>query len=184
MTATERAPTVAGLILRGNAAAATISAPRRRLPAAWFVPALAILVVWPLLFVVPGWVLVAWLRPGIAATGRLGLAVVLSVAVSAHLVYWLSALGGYRRETIFLAAALLMTPLVAAAAGRLGHLRRPAARRTKGGPAQRRGLRGCGAGGVRRAGPGQRVWHPTDTGVSAGGSNWSDLGVTCRSPSR
>ena len=33
--------------------------------------------------------------------------------MSAHLVYWLSVLlGGYRRETIFLAAAVLMTPLV------------------------------------------------------------------------
>ena len=66
MTATERAPTVAGLILRGNAAAATIAAGAcgAALPAAWFVPALAILVIWPLLFVVPGWVLVAWLRPG------------------------------------------------------------------------------------------------------------------------
>jgi hypothetical protein len=182
MTATERAPTVAGLILRGNAAAATIAggACVLALLAAWFVPALAILVVWPLLFVVPGWVLVAWMRPRIAATGRLGLAIVLSVALSAHLVYWLSvALGGYRRETIFLAAAVLAAPLVLAV--------------WRGGPGvlgtQLRG----GLHAVRRNGVAFAVaalsaafvgltldsglWHPTETGVSAGGSNWSDLGV-------
>ena len=62
MTASERAPTVAGLILRGNAAAAAITAIGcvLALLAAWFVPGLAILVIWPLLFVVPGWALVAW----------------------------------------------------------------------------------------------------------------------------
>ena len=60
MTATERAPTVAGLILRGNAAAAAIAAGACgvALLAAWFVPALATVVIWPLLFVVPGWVVV------------------------------------------------------------------------------------------------------------------------------
>jgi hypothetical protein len=182
MTATERAPTVAGLFLRGNAAAATIAAGACALAlvAAWFVPGLAILVIWPLLFVLPGWVLVAWLRPRIASTGRLGLAIVLSVALSAHLVYWLSvALGGYRRETIFLAAAVLMLPLVVAV--------------WRGGPAilsaqLRDGLRALRRNGVAFAVAAlsaafvgltldSGLWHPTETGVSAGGSNWSDLGV-------
>ena len=81
--------------------AAVVAAVLLGLAAAWAVPILSVLVVWPLLFVVPGWGLLAAARPRIAGTGRLGLAIVLSVAVSAHLVYWLAvATGGYRRETI------------------------------------------------------------------------------------
>src|SRR5438093_547127 len=87
------------------------------LAVAWVVPLLSVLVVWPLLFVIPGWGLLAAARPRIAGTGRLGLAIVLSVAVSAHLVYWLAvATGGYRRETIFAAAVLLALPIPLAAA--------------------------------------------------------------------
>ena len=54
------------------------------------------------------------------------LAIVLSVALSAHLVYWLSQVLGYRRETIFLAATVLAIPLpiAAAASGGAAGLRR------------------------------------------------------------
>ena len=101
-----------GLTLAVLAAAGVVLA----LAAAWVVPWLAIPVVWPLLFLVPGWGLLAFVRPRIAATGRLGLAIVLSVALSAHLVYWLSlATGGYRRETIFAVAVLLALPIPLAA---------------------------------------------------------------------
>jgi len=182
MTATERAPTVAGLILRGNAPAAAIAAGACAvaLLAAWFVPALATFVIWPLLFVVPGWVVVAWLKPRIAATGRLGLAIVLSVALSAHLVYWLSVLlGGYRRETIFLASAVLMTPLVVVA-WRAGSAPFTAQLRN-GVRALRRNGVAFAVAALSAAFVGltldSGLWHPTDTGVSAGGSNWSDLGV-------
>jgi len=177
----------------------TVSAPRSRAPitnmlsaaaavlllgadllAAWFQPQLAVVVVWPFLFVLPGWAVVGWVRPRISATGRLGVAIVLSVAISAHLVYWLSlATGGYRRETIFAVAALLALPIP------IGLLR--------GGPASVRqqtvaawhavrhdwaafGFAGATAlfvGGVLQSG----LWHATANGVSAGGSNWSDLGV-------
>src|SRR5699024_5998430 len=109
MTASERAPSVARLVMSRNAAAAlTVAAVcGAGLLAAWLVPALAVLAVWPFLFLVPGWALVAWLRPRISATGRLGLAIVLSVAISAHAVYWLSLLlGGYDRAAIFAVTAL------------------------------------------------------------------------------
>jgi hypothetical protein len=182
MTATERAPTVAGLFTRGNAAAATIvaGACALALVVAWFVPTLAILVVWPLLFLVPGWVLVAWLRPRVAATGRLGLAIVLSVALSAHLVYWLSILlGGYRRETVFLAAALLASPLVVAVW--LSGAEVLSAQVRNGVRALRRNGVAFAVAALATAFVGlvldSGLWHPTDTGVSAGGSNWSDLGV-------
>jgi hypothetical protein len=81
------------------------------LVAAWVWPPLAVVIVWPLLVIVPGWAIVAWAARGgarMASTGRLGLAIVLSVAVSAHLVWWLSTLlGGYGREVVFMAAAVL-----------------------------------------------------------------------------
>jgi hypothetical protein len=147
---------------------------------AWLLPPLAVIAVWPALFVVPGWAIVSWARPRIAASGRLGIAVVLSVAISAHLVYWLSlATGGYRRETIFAVAALLTLPLPlavlqsrGATLGRqvvaaLGALRRDW-------PAFAMALAASlVVGGVLLSG----LWVATPDGISAGGSNWSDLGV-------
>src|SRR5439155_17060361 len=75
-------------------AIAAVVAVAGALAAAWFQPPLAVAVVWPILFVVPGWAIVGWVRPRIPATGRLGLAIVLSVALSTHLVYWLSLAAG------------------------------------------------------------------------------------------
>jgi len=148
--------------------------------AAWMAPALAVVVVWPLLFLLPGWALVSWAQPRISSTGRLGLAIVLSVAVSAHLVYWLSlATGGYRRETIFLAAAVLALPIVLGI-GRAGG-RAVAEQAGAAWQALRRdwlafGFAGACAGfvgAVLQSG----LWRDTPNGISAGGSNWSDLGV-------
>ena len=86
------------------------------LAVAWFVPFAAAMVVWPLLFVVPGWGVVAALQPRIDTAGRIGLAIVGSVAISTHLVYWMSHLaGGYGREVVFVAAAILAAPIPIAA---------------------------------------------------------------------
>ena len=150
------------------------------LVAAWLEPGLAELVVWPLLFVLPGWAIVGWARPRVAATGRLGLAIVLSVALSTHLVYWLSlATGGYRRETIFAVAAMLALPIP------IGVMRGGARSVLEQGPAAWHAVRrdwlafavaaGCAAfvGAVLQSG----LWQATPNGISAGGSNWSDLGV-------
>ena len=182
VTASERAPTVAALIMRGNVPAAVLTAAVAAvaLAAAWVWPALAIVVVWPLLFVVPGWVLVAWTRPRIATTGRLGLAIVLSVAISAHLVYWVSVfLGGYGRASIFATAGLLLMPVVltvwraggaplrAQLPGSLRAIRRNAV------PFAVAALAAAVVGLTLDSG----LWHPTNGGVTAGGSNWSDLGV-------
>lgn len=182
MTATERAPTVASLVLGGNAVAgATVTAGcAAALLAAWLLPGLAVIVVWPLLFAVPGWVVVALLRPRISATGRLGLAVVLSVAISAHLVYWASiVLGGYDRAVVFAVAGLLALPLPVVAwrsgTGRFAAEARAARR------AARRNVVPLAVAAIGAAFVGlvldSGLWHATDTGVSAGGSNWSDLGV-------
>jgi len=148
--------------------------------AAWLVPALAVIVVWPFLFVVPGWTIVTWARPRITATGRLGLAIVLSVALSAHLVYWLAlATGGYRRETILAVAVLFALPMpIGILKGGVRAVRDQASAAWR---ALRRDLlafalaAGCAGfvGAVLQSG----LWQATPNGVSAGGSNWSDLGV-------
>ena len=150
------------------------------LAAAWIWPALAMVVVWPLLFVLPGWAIVAWVKPRIAATGRLGLAIVLSVALSAHLVYWLSlATGGYRRETIFTVAALLALPIpLVVLSGGFASL---AGQGAAGWRALRRGALPFAVAGIAASFVGlvlqTGLWQAADGGVAAGGSNWSDLGV-------
>ena len=162
------------------AAAVTAVIAASLLLAAWLVPGLAIVVVWPLLFIVPGWVLVALARPRIGATGRAGLAIVLSVALSAHFVYWVSLLtGSYDRLSIFAVAASLaaLVPVAAWYGGvaLLGSQLRAAVR----GVARNRLAFGFAAittifvALVLDSG----LWKATDTGIAAGGSNWSDLGV-------
>lgn len=150
------------------------------LAAAWIAPPLAIIVIWPLLFVIPGWTLIASAGPRISATGRLGLSIILSMAVSAHLCYWLSlALGGYGRGTVFMVAAVMGLPaavlftraggtqLTERVRGSLRALRRNAAAFA---------LAGVAAGfvGLTLA---AGIWNVTEAGVTSGGTNWSDLGV-------
>lgn len=152
------------------------------LAAAWFVPPLAIVVVWPLLYVLPGWVVVSWLAPRIAAPGRLGLAVVGSIAVSAHLVFWVSvvigAFGdghGYGRPAIFVAAALLAVPVVVPLARGWS----PSVRGVRHVLVRHRAAFALAAlaGGFGAGVLGLGLWHVTPDGVSSGGSNWSDLPV-------
>ncbi len=140
---------------------------------AWLVPALAVFVVWPLLLVVPGWVALASVRSRIDAAGRLGLAVVLSVAASTHLVHWLSQLsGGYDRGVVFGVAALLGLAVPLAAWYGVGATPVRAVRRAAPGLAVA-AVAGAVVGIVLGAG----IWRVTADGVSSGGSNWSDLGV-------
>ena len=154
-------------------AAVALLAIAAALTAAWFVPLLAAAVVWPLLFVVPGWAIIAALRPRIDGAGRLGLAIVASVAISTHLVYWLSHLsGGYGRDVVFTVAAILALPVVVATwrgerppPPRVLAAARPALLVA--------GLTALFVGLTLGAG----IWRITPTGVSSGGSNWSDLGV-------
>jgi len=145
------------------------------LGAAWVLPGLAIVVIWPLLYLVPGWAVVALARPRIETAGRLGLSIVISVVLSSHLVWWLSlASGGYGRGVVFAAAGLLAVPLALAAwQGPLG-LARPLVALRRSWPAfALAGLVAFFVGGVL----GTSLWRVTPQGVNSGGSNWSDLGV-------
>ena len=121
-------------------------------------------------------------RARIASTGRLGLAVVLSVAVSAHLVWWLATLvGGYGREVVFLGAALLAVPLpVAAARSTFSWSATKAAGLHAGRVVRRRaGAYGLTLGAALVVGAvlARGLWQVDPSGVAVGGSNWSDLGV-------
>ncbi len=141
------------------------------LAVAWLVPPVAVLVAWPILLVVPGWAVLALLRPRIDTAGRIGLAVVISVVLSTHLVYWLSRLIGYDRPAVFVVAALLGVGSAAVLATRSGGRLR-LSRGTW--PALAVALVAMAiVGGTL----GSALWRVTPSGVTSGGSNWSDLGV-------
>jgi hypothetical protein len=153
----------------GAAALATALA----LGAAALLPALAIAVVWPLLLVIPGWVLVAWLAPRIDGAGRLGLAIVISVAVSTHLVWWLSLLvGEYGRGTVFAVAAVMGLSVP------IGIWRGDAPWRwVTRAPSLAPLSLAVAAAGLVGAALAIGMWRATPDGVISGGSNWSDLAV-------
>lgn len=137
---------------------------------AWFVPWLAVLVVWPLLLFLPGWLAVGAIAPRIDVAGRIGLGVVGSVVLSTHLVFWLSHLaGGYSRGVVF-AAATLLALAVPVATWRGARLRWIGLER---GASVVAALAMAFVGGTLGVG----LWRTTPTGISSGGSNWSDLGV-------
>jgi hypothetical protein len=155
----------------GRAAVALLAA-GGALAVAWVIPPAAPILVWPLLLFLPGWAIISALRPRIDAAGRIGLSVVGSVALSTHLVFWLSHLaGGYHRGVVFAAAALLAAPVVAMA-WRGGGPGLVVLRRSRVELAI-----GVASAAFVGAILGIGLWRVTPGGISSGGSNWSDLGV-------
>lgn len=71
-------------------------------------PAVGPVVAWPLLFGLPGTLLAARAVPGLGAPGRLGVGILVSVLVSAHLTFLLALALGFRQVTLLLAVAVLM----------------------------------------------------------------------------
>ena len=53
---------------------------------AWVVPLSAVILIWPVLFFVPGWVVIRRVVPDLPVPGAVGAAIVTSVYASAHLV--------------------------------------------------------------------------------------------------
>jgi len=74
---------------------------------AWWWPAMAVLLVWPILFFIPGWVVIRRVVPNLSAPGAVGAAVVTSVYISAHLVNMVARVGGFGRASILVSAVLL-----------------------------------------------------------------------------
>ena len=147
---------------------------------AWLVPASAIVLVWPILFFVPGWVVIRRVVPDLPMPGAVGAAIVTSVYVSAHLVNVVARVTGFGREAIILSAVLLVAASMVVATVRhrwLAPLPRPTAAGTW------RALRGDAPAWIVAAAAGLAVlvvlmangWHQTPDGWVAGGWNWSDL---------
>ena len=75
----------------------------------WAVPILAIPLAWPWLFLVPGWALVRRIAPDLPAPAQIGVGVVTSTYVSAHLVEVVATVGGFGRAAVLVSVG----PLVA-----------------------------------------------------------------------
>jgi hypothetical protein len=74
---------------------------------AWAVPITSVVLIWPILFFIPGWIVVRRVAPGLPAPGAIGTAIVTSVYVSAHLVNVIARVDGFGRASIVLSAVLL-----------------------------------------------------------------------------
>ena len=175
---------------RGDAATMPPPSPRALVAAAvailaasliaWLVPLTAVVLVWPILFFVPGWVVIRRVAPDLPLPGAVGAAFVASVYVSAHLVNVVARVGGFGRGSIIVSAALLALGCLVVVAVRhrwLAPLQRPtwagfvAALRADL-PAW---IIAIAIGLVVLAVLGINGWSRTPDGWVSGGWNWSDL---------
>jgi hypothetical protein len=150
----------------------------------WAIPILAIPFVWPWLFVVPGWVLMRRVAPDLPAPAQVGVGVVASTYVSAHLVELVANVGGFDRVAVLVSVVLLVLATVVIARARhrwLAPWSMPAPREI---PATIRRT-------ARQDAPawfvaavvvfivgsvlGANGWRETPNGFVSGGWNWSDL---------
>ena len=147
---------------------------------AWAVPLSAVVLIWPLLFFVPGWVVVRRVAPDLPAPGAVGVALVASAYGSAHLVNVVARVGGFGRGSIILSAIVLTLACVVFARVRhrwLAPLERPTVAgivwslRTDASAWIVAGAVGFVVA-VVLAGNG---WVRSPDGWVAGGWNWSDL---------
>jgi hypothetical protein len=69
---------------------------------------IGLVVVWPFLFVVPGWLVVARIGPWISPVGKLGVGIALSVVLAAHLTNAIGLLAGRFDRNIALVAVWLL----------------------------------------------------------------------------
>jgi hypothetical protein len=146
-----------------------------------YAPVIGPVVVWPFLFVVPGWLVIARVGPWISPVGRLGLGIALSVVLATHLVNAVGLLAGRFDRDI----ALVATWLLAAASLALATVRTPGLVNPPplSAAALRRGLGryrwawltgALGAfivGGILAL----SAWHQVNGNWVSGGWNWSDF---------
>ncbi len=143
-------------------------------------PLSAIVLVWPILFFVPGWVVIRRVAPRLPVPGAVGAAIVTSVYVSAHLVNVVARVGGFGRASIVVAAVLLALASVGFALVRSRWLA-PLERPTRAGfttalradaPAW---IVAIATGLVVLLVLGTNGWVETPDGWVSGGWNWSDF---------
>ena len=147
---------------------------------AWLVPSTAVVLVWPVLFFIPGWVVIRRIVPDLPLPGAVGAAFVTSVYVSAHLVNVVARVGGFGRGSIVVSALLLALGSLVVVGLRHRWLA-PLARPTRAGfMAALRADRpawiiAAATGLVVLVVLGGNGWSKTPDGWVSGGWNWSDL---------
>jgi hypothetical protein len=147
---------------------------------AFAVPITSIVLIWPILFFIPGWVVVRRVAPGLPAPGTIGVAIVTSVYVSAHLVNVIARVDGFGRPSIVLSAVLLAVGAVLFAIlpfRWLAPLRRPTRARLI--ASARRDaaawIVAVAVGLFVLLVLGSNGWNRTPEGYVSGGWNWSDF---------
>ncbi len=148
--------------------------------ATWAFPPVGLIAAWPMLFFVPGWVLIQRVSPHLPAPGRVGLAVVTSVYLSAHLVNLVARVDGFGREAVLVSVAAIALATILLLRFHHPWLAAPVR------PSMNRVLESARrdlAGWVVSAAVGLTVlgilgwngWRQTTDGFVSGGWNWSDL---------
>jgi hypothetical protein len=151
---------------------------------AWTMPIFAVVLIWPWLLAIPGWVVVRRVAPSLPRPGAVGVAIVTSTYLSAHLVDLVSRVDGFDRVAALVATLLLamgtvvfarirhpwLAPLVLPAPRELPRAMRDAIRDD---PAAWL-IAGC-VSGVVLAILWTNAWHDTPAGFVSGGWNWSDF---------
>jgi hypothetical protein len=146
----------------------------------WVVPPLGLFLAWPFLFVVPGWVVVNRVVPHLNVPGRVGLTIVISVYLSAHVVNVVARTDGFNRAAVLVTVAGLAIACIAFLRLRHPWLAAPSSPSLS---ALRRSLSVDRGAWLVAAGIGATVlvilgvngWRRTADGVISGGWNWSDL---------
>ncbi len=146
----------------------------------WLVPPVAFLLVWPILFALPGWVIVARVAPRLPTPGQVGIALVASAYLSAHLVNVVARLGGFGLPAVMVSTLLLACGTVVFGRARYQHL---APLRGTSARAIRIALRRYAAAWIIASVVGLVVlvilfgnsWRQTSDGFVSGGWNWSDF---------
>ena len=144
-------------------------------------PPTAVVLVWPILFFVPGWVVIRRVVPDLPLPGAVGAAFVTSVYVSAHLVNVVARVGGFGRGSIIVSAVLLALGSRRRRSGSVIGGWRRSTRPTRAGIVA--ALRADRPAWIIAAATGLVVlvvlggngWSKTPDGWVSGGWNWSDL---------
>ncbi len=148
---------------------------------AWFAPPVAIAVAWPFLFVIPGWLLVARAVPRLGPAGSLGVGIVASTYLAAHLANVVGlAAGGFDRPVALATAGILAGASLVLAGAPLPFLAPPPSLDPRGAVDAMRRERAPFAlaafatllvGTVLAA----NAWREIPDGWVSGGWNWSDF---------
>jgi len=148
---------------------------------AWLAPPVAIAVAWPFLFVVPGWLLVSRAVPRLGPAGRLGVGIVASTYVAAHLANVVGlATGGFDRPVALATGAILAGASLLLAVARIPGLAPPPPldpRRALEAIRSERAPFALAAFAVVLVGTvlAGNAWREIPAGWVSGGWNWSDF---------